>query len=114
MQLTVKEMMERRIASVSFIIGVVQYYVIYELTSNRSFEDSQTWRKEFKLALRGRCNASHTAFSPLEASGKYFGGFGSASGFGFGERLGGDLVSVLVAPHYLHGSPQVEALLDEM
>lgn len=113
MQCTVKEVLDWRIASVSFVIGVKHRYVIYELTSNRSFEDRQIWHKESKLALRGRCDELHTAISLLEASGKYFGGLGSTSGSGFDECPGGNLLAVLVAPHYLHGSPQVEALFDE-
>lgn len=91
--------LERRISRDSFVTEVEHRYTSNDLASDSFFEDSLVLRNKSRLAVRGRNEASLNVLSPHNLSGKYFGGFGIASGRGSGERHGGNPLSVRIAPH---------------
>lgn len=102
-----------KIAGISFTTGVAHHYISYDVASGGFFENHHNRRKESRLAVRGHNEAALTILSPLGASDNYFGGFDSVSGRGLGKSRDGNPLSVRVAPHYLRGLSQVDALFDE-
>lgn len=70
-------------------------------------EHSQVGRRESRLAVRCRFEDSPTFVNRACGSGKCVGGFRSSYGRGSGERRGGSLIFVGIAPHYMRGPTEV-------